>query len=125
MLGTGLGARNVLVNKKQLCFHRVRKGGTELPHITVIQCDRDFKPDTCKAQVKYEGIGEGNQGGLPGRRGDALAGSCDMDRSLPSSWRVESILKGGHSREREWSVQSHRSRDSWIMMVELTWGRSY
>lgn len=88
MLGTGLGARNVLVNKKQLYFHRVRKGGTELPHITVIQCDRGFKPDTYKAQVKFEGMGEGNQGRFPGRRGDALAGSCDVDRSLPSSCRA-------------------------------------
>lgn len=70
--------------------------------------------------MKYEGIGEGKQGRLPGgRRGDALAGSCDMDKSLPSSRRAESILKGGHSREREWSVQGHRSRDSWIVMVGM------
>lgn len=88
VLGTGLGVTNVLVNKKQFYFHRVRKGGTELPHITVIQCDRGFKPGTCKAQVKFERRGKGNQGRLPGRRGDALAGSCGMDRSLPSSCRA-------------------------------------
>ena len=92
-LGSGLGARNMLVNKKSFCSHRVRKGWIELPHIAVTQCDRGFKPDVYKAQMKKKGMGERSQGRLSGRRGDGLAECCDMYRSLTSRWRVESVLR--------------------------------
>ena len=78
--------------------------------------------------------GEGNQGRLPGRGENALVinNSCVMYRSLTSTWSLQGILRGGHSRQRKqqacaeaWrrEVVDHEGRN--MSTLESPWERSW